>query len=189
MNRILLKILNANTLFAFLMLHLPLLISLLILSIGQTIGIPVNLVSLTAAWFYPVLQLIFWIYWIWLSVNALGTINQINKKSIINYNKIISLSKVVFLVFVLGFMFNSTVPRLIDYSTQIQKLIQSASYILIVVPLYLFYTLVYSFWILTKTMNDINEKLGRHKRTSFITCFLMPLTFGLIHKRIRQDLN
>ena len=189
MNQILRKLLSTNALFAFLILFSPLIISLFILTTGQTIGIPKDQISSSAAWFYPYLQLVVLVYWLWYSVNLLGTIKHINKDSIMKYNKVIRLSKVVFIVFLIGFVLNSIIPRIIDYPEQIHKFIKVVSYILIVVPLFLFYALIYSFWILAKTLNDIYEKLERQRKSFIIICFLMPLTFGIIHNRIKHELN
>ena len=83
MEQLLKKIVESKTLIAFLILFSP-----LIITNGQSLGIPEKLNFPLAGMFYPYLQLVIWIYWMWYAVKRLGEYNQIDTKSIDKYSKI-----------------------------------------------------------------------------------------------------
>ncbi|WP_282016126.1 hypothetical protein [Marinifilum flexuosum] len=188
MEQLLKKIIESRTLIAFLFLFFPFIIAMLVMTNGQNIGIPKEMKFSIIALFYPYLQLVLWIYWMHYSANRLGTANNIDMTSIKKYNKLIGHSKVIFIILLFWIIINSIIPQMIEYPKIITQIIKYISYILIVVQLYLFYSWIYGFWILTKTLNDIYEKNGKERSMTIILFFLLPLTYGLIHRKIKNEL-
>jgi|GEM_PF-3515307 len=188
MEQLLKKIIESKTLIAFLFLFSPFIIAMLIMTTGQNIGIPKEMEFSIIALFYPYLQLVLWIYWMQYSANRLGTANNIDMTSIKKYNKLIGHSKMIFIILLFWIIINSIIPQMIEYPKNITQIIKYISYILIVVQLYLFYLWIYGFWILTKTLNDIYEKNGKERSMTIILFFLLPLTYGLIHRKIKNEL-
>ncbi|MCB9002060.1 MAG: hypothetical protein H6537_08840 [Bacteroidales bacterium] len=189
MKLILKKIVESKTLIAFLILFSPLIISILIVTNGQSIGIPEKLNIPLTGLFYPYLQLVIWIYWVWYVVNRLGEYDQIDTKSIDKYGKVIRCSKVIFIILILELIINSMMPGLIEYSKILEQIVMYVSYGLIIAQFYLFYAWIYGFWIITKTLNDVYEKKREERSMTMILFFFMPFTFGVIHKKIRHELN
>ncbi len=189
MEQLLKKIVESKTLIAFLILFSPLIISILIITNNQSLGIPEKLNFPLAGMFYPYLQLVIWIYWMWYAVKRLGEYNQIDTKSIDKYSKVIRFSKVIFFVLISGIIINSVIPGLIEYPETIEQIVMYASYGLIIVQFYLFYAWIYGFWIISKTLNDVYEKKGKERSMSMILFFFMPFTFGVIHRKIRNELD
>ena len=125
----------------------------------------------------------------WYSVKRLGEFNQIDTKSIDKYSKVIKYLKVIFIILISGLIINSIIPRLIEYPKILEQIVMYVSYGLIIVQLYLFYALIYGFWIISKTLNDVYEKKGKGRSMSMILFFFMPFTFGVIHRKIRNELD
>lgn len=189
MEQLLKQIVESKTLIAFLLLFSPLIISILIIINGQSLGIPEKLNFPLAGMFYPYLQLVIWIYWMWYSVKRLGNYNQIDTKSIDNYEKAIRYLRMILIILILGLIINSIIPALIEYPKLLEKIVMYVSFGLIVVQLYLYYAWIYGFWIISKTLNDVYENKGKARSMSMILFFFMPFTFGVIHRKIRNELG
>lgn len=184
MKKIIESVFNSRPIVAFLILCSPLILSILMIMNGQNIGLPELIAITVAGMFYPYLQLFFWIYWMWFAVNSINEKYGLNLKQARKYKKMVRRTLIITMILITMLIVNTVIPYYIEYNKTLSEIVKYLSYILIVVQLYLFIVWFYGFWIVTKTINTANESENNPERISMILFFLMPFTFGVIHKKM-----
>lgn len=189
MEKLYIKIISSSTLTAFFYLFSPFILLFLLFLMKQVIGMPQWLFFFIGGLLYPYLQIVLGIDFMLFIVKKLYVNYNINVHKTKEILKIENYSKLVFLILVVGLFVNLVLPIIIVIPDSLQQTISNYSYGFIVLQFYLLYTLIYSFWIITKTINIVFVKQGKRKKIFILYFFFLPLTFKLIYRKTQDAFN